>query len=390
MKTKLFTSSILGFSLISLVAVSSSGAEESTAQGGSSSTASSTRPPRLFGGLAGGYSFVKGPEFGKSPNGGHAMVLGELSFDLGAIVMDGGVGWLFNHVKGTQLTGLDFKRDIYGALIELNPRAKFSDHWQLGPMMTAAIGNDLQHSYLQSNAMGALFAGLRGVYEFQTSGPEMRIFAQGLTDLSISSRQVWMTSLGIQFGIDLESAPVSRPQEQQSVSSIDWIKLAQAQASTTPLPFRPSHREYRVARVTRTEPSARKQEVRVTLEPALVHFKTNSAALNTKARAVLNQLGEILSKHPGIWETLQVRGHTDDRGSYEYNLKLSARRSNAVLGALREGGAKDDKIIAEAFSFSRPVEEGDNENAWAKNRRVEIVIKNVTDPDQLEALISKL
>jgi peptidoglycan-associated lipoprotein len=68
-----------------------------------------------------------------------------------------------------------------------------------------------------------------------------------------------------------------------------------------------------------------------------------------------------------------VQGNTDDRGSREYNLALGQRRADAVRKSLNLLNVPESQIEAVSFGEEKPKAEGDNEAAWAQNRRADIV-----------------
>ena len=70
---------------------------------------------------------------------------------------------------------------------------------------------------------------------------------------------------------------------------------------------------------------------------------------------------------------VRLEGHTDERGSREYNIGLGERRAQAVRRALLLQGAADAQISTVSYGEERPAAAGHDETAWAKNRRVEIV-----------------
>ncbi|MBC7603718.1 MAG: peptidoglycan-associated lipoprotein Pal [Ramlibacter sp.] len=70
-----------------------------------------------------------------------------------------------------------------------------------------------------------------------------------------------------------------------------------------------------------------------------------------------------------------IEGHTDERGGREYNLALGQRRSEAVRKSLGLLGVPDSQIEAVSFGKEKPSDPGSNEDAWAKNRRAEIVYR---------------
>ena len=67
-----------------------------------------------------------------------------------------------------------------------------------------------------------------------------------------------------------------------------------------------------------------------------------------------------------------MQGHTDDRGSSEYNLALGQRRAEAVVKSLELLGAQPAQLEAVSFGKERPAVQGETEEAWAKNRRAEL------------------
>ncbi len=69
---------------------------------------------------------------------------------------------------------------------------------------------------------------------------------------------------------------------------------------------------------------------------------------------------------------LRLSGHTDERGTTEYNLALGSRRAEAVRRYLIGLGAEGRRLRAISFGKERPREAGHDEEAWARNRRVEI------------------
>jgi peptidoglycan-associated lipoprotein len=70
---------------------------------------------------------------------------------------------------------------------------------------------------------------------------------------------------------------------------------------------------------------------------------------------------------------VKLEGNTDERGTREYNIGLGERRAQSVRRALMLQGVAESQISTVSFGAERPAAEGDNEEAWAKNRRVEVV-----------------
>ena len=70
---------------------------------------------------------------------------------------------------------------------------------------------------------------------------------------------------------------------------------------------------------------------------------------------------------------IRLEGHTDERGSREYNIGLGERRAQAVRRAMMLQGAGESQVSTVSYGEERPAAAGSDESAWAQNRRVEIV-----------------
>ena len=93
---------------------------------------------------------------------------------------------------------------------------------------------------------------------------------------------------------------------------------------------------------------------------------------------ILNEYNDVLTQHAlYLADNTQIRirleGHTDERGTREYNIGLGERRAQAVRQILMIQGVSASQITTVSFGEERPVREGSTESAYAKNRRVEIV-----------------
>ncbi|WP_417285407.1 OmpA family protein [Comamonas sp.] len=102
--------------------------------------------------------------------------------------------------------------------------------------------------------------------------------------------------------------------------------------------------------------------------PGKLLFEFDSSEVGAAARVKVTELAQALMKE-GI-DRLRVEGHTDDRGSDAYNLKLSARRAQVVADVLMEAGMPKQNIEVKGLGSASPLMTG---NA-AENRRVAIVV----------------
>ena len=101
----------------------------------------------------------------------------------------------------------------------------------------------------------------------------------------------------------------------------------------------------------------------------IAYFAYDSYTLDDAARAVLDQNARLLRDHSD-WR-VNVEGHCDERGTPEYNQALGQKRAEAVTQYLTDAGIAAARLHAVSYGSERPTDEGHDEAAWAKNRRVE-------------------
>lgn len=102
-----------------------------------------------------------------------------------------------------------------------------------------------------------------------------------------------------------------------------------------------------------------------------VYFEHDSAELGPRERRELASVAEQLKALPEV--SLTIEGHCDERGSAAYNLKLGERRALAVREYLTSLGVNPAGLVIISYGKQHPAIDGDDEQAWAKNRRVELV-----------------
>ena len=102
-----------------------------------------------------------------------------------------------------------------------------------------------------------------------------------------------------------------------------------------------------------------------------VYFGFDEYTVQTKYQKMLSAHASYLKANSN--QKIIIQGNTDDRGTAEYNLALGQRRSDAVRKSLNLMGVSDNQIEAVSFGKEKPKAEGDNEAAWAENRRADIV-----------------
>ncbi|KTD22903.1 Peptidoglycan-associated lipoprotein precursor (19 kDa surface antigen) (PPL) [Legionella lansingensis] len=99
-------------------------------------------------------------------------------------------------------------------------------------------------------------------------------------------------------------------------------------------------------------------------------FSYDDASFNPKYTASLNAQSEYLKTHPGA--RVLLAGHTDERGSREYNIALGERRANTVAELMRMAGVGRNQIRVVSYGKERPANLGHDEASHMQNRRVEL------------------
>jgi peptidoglycan-associated lipoprotein len=127
----------------------------------------------------------------------------------------------------------------------------------------------------------------------------------------------------------------------------------------------------RAEEAERAERERRMAEARAALT-APIYFEYDQAELSDDARATMDAKIPLLTANPGI--QLRIGGHTDSRGSDEYNLALAQRRAASVRAYLVQRGIGEDRLEIVSYGEERPAVPGENEGAWAQNRRAEFEV----------------
>ncbi|MFP4129306.1 MAG: peptidoglycan-associated lipoprotein Pal [Halorhodospira sp.] len=105
-----------------------------------------------------------------------------------------------------------------------------------------------------------------------------------------------------------------------------------------------------------------------------IHFGFDDSAIRDEYVPVLEAHGAFLAEHPE--EELTIEGHTDERGSREYNLALGERRAESVEQMLRAHGAQPGQLDIVSYGEEKPLVDKSNDEAWAENRRAELIYED--------------
>ncbi|HEX6930070.1 MAG TPA: peptidoglycan-associated lipoprotein Pal, partial [Gammaproteobacteria bacterium] len=107
------------------------------------------------------------------------------------------------------------------------------------------------------------------------------------------------------------------------------------------------------------------------LAERIVYFEFDRSDIPSQHLETLDAHARYLVEHPDV--SIRLEGHADERGSREYNIGLGDRRAQAVRRILLFQGVANDQVKTVSYGEERPAVEGHNEEAYAQNRRVEII-----------------
>lgn len=110
-------------------------------------------------------------------------------------------------------------------------------------------------------------------------------------------------------------------------------------------------------------------------EQKIYHFAFDSSQLDRKAKESLKREAKYLKQHANA--RVLLAGHTDLRGTHEYNIKLGEHRNNSVAKYLHQQGVPYSQIEKISYGKEKPMTNRDSENEHAQNRRVELSYQSV-------------
>jgi peptidoglycan-associated lipoprotein len=106
-----------------------------------------------------------------------------------------------------------------------------------------------------------------------------------------------------------------------------------------------------------------------------INFDFDQSNIRPDAREILKANADILLKK-GAANKITIEGYCDERGTAEYNMALGERRAQEAKKYIINLGVKASKIKTISYGEERPLDAGNNEDAWAKNRRAHFVVND--------------
>lgn len=107
------------------------------------------------------------------------------------------------------------------------------------------------------------------------------------------------------------------------------------------------------------------------LSTRVIYFDNDSSAIPSRFSQAIQAHAQYMSQHPNL--RLRLEGNTDESGTREYNVALGERRAESVKQAVSLSGANASQVSTISYGEERPAELGSSADAYAKNRRVELI-----------------
>ena len=307
----------------------------------------------LFISAGGGYASSSAKDLGfDSSLKGYSLqgsLLGSLQYS--AFVFDLGIGWLYSSISGDRDPVPTGSPQLVSAtvttrtgLVHLSPRYRILPQWEVGPYAEVLFGAraPFAQGLLTSQDSFPVFLGLKTLYDFDTNKLHWRAGIQAGTDLTLKDRQVFLAMAVIELGIDLFGG-----NQRQSVRVEEKIVV--------------------------------KEVLNFAFDDEIIHFELDSDQLDAPSRQFVQALARYLASNTSQWESLTVEGHTDSRGSVEYNQELSERRAATVKSLLTTEGIEESRMAVKGYGPTQPIDDREIQEAWSVNRRVEIDFAGVSD-----------
>ncbi len=301
---------------------------------------------RAFGSGLAGYGSSQGDDFIHAPNGEQLLISGVLSYKMPNWVHDFGLGWMNSKLR-TQTPEAKVSISTRAAVAEYGVRARLGKRWELGPEINLAFGTDTTFSTKIGPTSVAPFLGGRLVYEIPVSHMLVRLVTKVMTDMNLEGRKVTFAMIGVQLGLPFG---MSKPEVESKSEVI----------------------------------STAANQVRIQMDAKRFHFYAKSSSLSQDARGFLMELAEVLKENQNSWKEIEIAGHADQRGARLPNIELSKSRADSIAEIFKSRGLDQDRMTVAAFGFDKPLDPLMNREAWARNRRVELIIDGVENPELLK------
>ncbi|HMB73912.1 MAG TPA: OmpA family protein [Gammaproteobacteria bacterium] len=194
-------------------------------------------------------------------------------------------------------------------------------------------------------------------------------------DIEILEHHAYMAATHAEIGLQRIAEETAR-EELRSSEAVRSRILLEARTREAEAAERRADEAVEAAQRLAEELQARETARGIVLTLGDVLFDTDSASLKPGAQPVLDRLAEFMHANDGY--RLLIEGHTDSRGSEDYNIALSDERADAVRAALRARSVPARRLETEGLGEAYPVATNQSAAGRQENRRVEIIVSDAS------------
>lgn len=277
------------------------------------------------------------------------------------VVIDFAGGWFYNRMEGEEGNPSSTETVITKAgFVEQSIRWPSPIRLEVGLIHQLQFGTQVGYGAVAPDYRVVSMLGVQALYQWETRFP-IRAALSVMTDLNISGRQNVVALAGFQIGFRAE----------------EWNKP------------KPSKIERLANRFASMDQMADKR-TRIRLQASSILFPTGGKDLGEDAKSRLKKLADFLVARAEDWKSIEIVGHTDKRGPFDFNQKLSEERAASVLQIFVGFGVDEAKLTSKGVSFTQPRIQGDSETAYRLNRRVEVLVKGLEPDSEFEEVINEM
>ncbi len=264
-------------------------------------------------------------------------------------------------------------------LFEVSPKYRLMRGLEVGPLAGVWFGGDTSFQEAAESRIAPLYVGAKISGGLEGRYTYWRISGTWQRTMTLPLVQAQSFAIGLEIGLPLIKA--------QTIVKETTVSTTRDNFETEII-----DREKVITKIEEKEviKEVEKRVVNFSLDEQIVHFELNQAAVLPSSRKFLTELGSYLSAHGSEWKKLAIEGHTDVRGSDEYNMALSQSRANLIVKILSESGVPAEKLQAIGMGESRVLDQNNDEIAHARNRRVELAFDEVENPKQFRSDVNRI
>jgi outer membrane protein OmpA-like peptidoglycan-associated protein len=312
----------------------------------------------------------------ESPRSGiQSGLRGSAAIFSGSFGLAAGLGFFYNSLTSKDANAEKYatlgtddtrrKKDITssGVFVEFFPHFRPNDNLQIGPEAHIALAPYRLFLPGEDNKSQTIFAGLRAAWETVEETRSYRFGFEYLIDINIEPRSIQNIVLSFDLGF---------PIKERFTKVVEKKRIERRREIIEKTVEKP------------VEKTVITKQVSMVFDQQSINFVTAKAELLPASQIKIQNLAKFLSTNRLLWTKVIIEGHTDRRGEYNYNMKLSLDRAISVGQELARNGVDPKQISWQGFGPTRPIDPTDNELAWARNRRVEIKFDGVTDEAALK------